>query len=74
MVVKPIIQSSGDLVPDITANTLTVRLHGLSTPRHNKAAAEPAKILTDTETVLPAQISGLSLKLLQQHATRGKEV
>lgn len=53
MLVKQIIQTSADIVPDITNNTLTVCLHTLSTPRHNEAAAQLAKLLTETETVFP---------------------
>lgn len=53
MLVKQIIQTSADITPDITNNTLTVCLHTLSTPRHNAAATELAKLLTGTETVFP---------------------
>lgn len=53
MLVKEIIQSDADLIPDYGNNTLTVRLHTLSTPRANRAAMELCKILNDTETVYP---------------------
>jgi hypothetical protein len=53
MLIKQIIQTSADIIPDVTNNTLTVCLHTLSTPGHNIAAAELAKLLTETETVFP---------------------
>jgi len=53
MLVKEIIQSDADLIPDYNNNTLTVRLHTLSTPRANLAAMELCNILNDTETVYP---------------------
>ena len=53
MLVKEIIQSDADLIPDYGNNTLTVRLHTLSTPRANHAVMELCKILNDTETVYP---------------------
>lgn len=53
MLVKEIIQSDADLIPDYGNNTLTVRLHTLSTPRANRAVMQLCKILNDTETVYP---------------------
>ena len=53
MLVKEIIQSDADLIPDYGNNTLTVRLHTLSTPRANRAVTELCKILNETETVYP---------------------
>jgi hypothetical protein len=53
MLVKEIIKSDADLVPDYTNNTLTVVLHCLSTPRANRAAAELCNILNASETLYP---------------------
>ena len=53
MLVKEIIKSDADLLPDHGIKTLTVRLHSLSTPRANDAAKELCKILNETETVFP---------------------
>jgi hypothetical protein len=53
MLVKEIIKSDADLVPNQEAKILTVRLHSLSTPRANDAAKELCKILNETETVFP---------------------
>lgn len=62
MLVKQIIQSPADMIPDEQNNTLTICLHALSTPRHNKAVAELAKILTDTETIFPGTNTRLIFK------------
>lgn len=53
MLVKEIIQSDADLIPDYQDNVLTVRLHSLSTPRANRAAAQLCKILNETDTIYP---------------------
>lgn len=60
MLVKEIIKSDADLLPDQQAKTLTVRLHSLSTPRANSAAKELCGILNDTETRFP----GTDLRLV----------
>ena len=53
MLVKEIIKSDADLIPDYKNKTLTVRLHSLSTPRANKAVLELCKVLNETETLYP---------------------
>lgn len=53
VLVKEIINSDADLIPDYTNNTLTVKLHSLSTPRANKAVQKICKTLTETETIYP---------------------
>ncbi len=58
--VKNIIASDADLIPDYIDKTLTVRLHSLSTPRDNQAVKELCPILNDTETLYP----GTDLKLV----------
>ena len=60
MVVKQIIGSNADLIPDYENNTLTVVLHSLSANRFNHAVAELAILLNQTETVFP----GTNLKLI----------
>lgn len=59
MLVKQIIQNNADLFPDYVNKILTVRLHTLSAPRYNKAAAKLAETLNQTETIFP----GTDLKL-----------
>jgi hypothetical protein len=53
MLVKEIIKSDADLIPDHTGKKLTVRLHSLSTPRANAAVKELCNILNETETLFP---------------------
>jgi hypothetical protein len=60
MLVKEIIKSDADLIPDYNNNTLTVVLHCLSTPRANRAAENLCDILNATETIYP----GTELKLI----------
>lgn len=54
MLVKEIIKSDADMIPDYEAKTLSIRLHSLSTPRANLAAKELCTILNDTRTIYPA--------------------
>jgi hypothetical protein len=53
MLVKQIIQNNADLLPDYENKTLTVKLHTLSAPRFNAAAAKLAETLNQTETIFP---------------------
>ena len=53
MLIKQIIQTSADLLPDLENNTLTVVLHSLSAPRFNQAAEKLAALLTETQTIFP---------------------
>lgn len=60
MLVKQIIQANADIYPDYSNNTLTVKLHSLSTPRFNQAVQYLALVLTESETYFP----GSPLKLI----------
>jgi hypothetical protein len=62
MLAKEIIQNDADLIPDYGNNTLTVRLHTLSTPRANRAVRQLCKILNDSETIYP----NTNLKLIYE--------
>ena len=53
MVVKQIIQANADVVPDYKNKTLQVILYSLSANRYNRAAAELAGLLNQTETTFP---------------------
>ncbi len=53
MVVKQIIQSAADIVPDFDNHILKVKLHHLSAPRYNRAASKLAELLNETQTVFP---------------------
>lgn len=60
MLIKQIINSNADLLPDYLNNTLTITLHSLSAQRFNKAAYELANLLNETETQFP----GTHLKMI----------
>jgi len=53
MVVKQIIQSAADIIPDFENNILNVKLHHLSAPRYNRAASQLAELINETQTVFP---------------------
>ena len=63
--VKSIIKSRGDMCPDYTQKTLTIKLYTLSNPRDNRALEKLCELLTDSETVYP----GTELKLIYKLAT-----
>jgi hypothetical protein len=58
--VRQVLSSAVDLRPDPVAKTLTVRLHGLSSPGHDAALRHLCAELTATETIYP----GTELRLI----------
>lgn len=60
MLVKQIIESNADMIPDYQENTLTVILYSLSANRYNFAANKLAEILNQTETKFP----GTNLRMI----------
>jgi len=50
---KEIFTSDADMIPDYQNQTLTIRLHSLSTPRANQAVKKLCEFLNQTETVYP---------------------
>lgn len=60
MVVKQIIQSNADLIPNYKENTLTVKLYSLAAKRYNEAVKSIIHILNDSETIFP----GTKLKMV----------
>lgn len=60
--VRQILCSAADLIPDQSAQTLTVRLHAMSSPIHDAALQHLCAELNATETPFP----GTSLRLLFQ--------
>ena len=63
--VKSIINSTGDIVPDYLQKTLTIKIYTLATPRDNLALEKLCELLTDSETIYP----GTELKLIYKLAT-----
>ena len=65
--VRQVFQSAVDLRPDPQNQTLTIRLHRLSTAAHDEALCHLCEELTATETVYP----GTALKMIYE-AVGGK--
>jgi len=63
--VKSIIFTKADLLPDYKNNSITVTLYALATKRDNNAIENICQILNDTETIYP----GTDLKLIYKTAT-----
>ena len=62
MVVKQIIHSNADVLPDYQNHTLTIRLYSLSANRYNKAVNQITQLLNETETTFP----GTNLRMVFQ--------
>jgi hypothetical protein len=65
LLVKSIIKTKGDILPDYQQKTLTVKLYTQSNPRNNRAAEKLCELLTDSETIYP----GTELRLIYKLAT-----
>ena len=52
-ILKEIFKTDADMIPDYQNNTLTIRLHSLSTPRANDAVKKLCEFLTQTQTLFP---------------------
>jgi len=62
MVVKQIIKSNADLIPDYQNQTLTIILYSLSAKRYNDAVGKILQHLNECETIFP----GTSLRMIFQ--------
>ena len=51
--VKSVIFSKADLIPDEVNKTLTVKLYSLVTKKDNLAVQKACELLNDTETIFP---------------------
>lgn len=65
LLIKSIIKTKGDLIPDYQNKTLTVKLYNQSTPRDNYALNKLCELLTDSDTIYP----GTELRLIYKLAT-----
>jgi small-conductance mechanosensitive channel len=63
--VKSIIKSKGNIVPDYQQKTLTIEMYTQSSPRNNRALEKLCRLLTDSETIYP----GTELRLIYKLAT-----
>ena len=73
MLIKQIITTNADIIPDAENKTLTIMLHSLSTPRFNKAANELAKVLTQTETIFPDTNLKIVFEITASESAKDKE-
>lgn len=65
MLVKNIIKSNINMIPDYNENTLTIELFSLSTPRENNAVKNICKILNEQNSIYP----NTNLRLIYKMAT-----
>ncbi len=63
--VKNLIKTRGNIIPDYINNTLTVELFSLATPRDNLAVRNVCNILNQSETIYP----GTELRMVYKTAT-----
>jgi hypothetical protein len=66
MLIKSIIYTPTDFIPDHIKNTLTIKWHALNTPKVNKLVNKLCKELNESETVYP----GTNLKLIYKTVLR----
>lgn len=52
-VIKEILKSDADIIPDYYNNTLTIIIHSLSNPRTNFVLEKLCEIINDTQTIYP---------------------
>jgi hypothetical protein len=53
MLIKELLQTDADILPNYKDNTLTITIHSLGTPRANKAIESLCVLLNETETNFP---------------------
>ena len=58
-ILQSIFQATADLIPDERRRTLTVRFHGLSSPRATRALRAPCEVVSAVDTCYP----GTALRL-----------
>lgn len=61
--VKSIIGSHGDILPDYTTNTLTVTIYSQANPRMNQALETTIELINQTETMYPGTNLVLNYKI-----------
>jgi chromosome segregation ATPase len=71
---RQIFVTEADLTPDLTANTLTVRLHHLTQAAHDQAIEKLLAELTATQTVFPGTNLTLVFELGSSRLHRDQEV
>jgi len=64
---QSVFQATADLLPDATAGTLTVRFHGLSSPRATRALSDLCEMVNATDTRYPGTRLRLRFQAPQCH-------
>lgn len=62
MLIKNIISTPADIIPNNSDKTLTIKLHSLNTPKNNELINQICKTLNETETIYP----GTNLRLIYE--------
>jgi len=73
MLVKQIIQTPADILPDQINKTLTITLHSLTNQRYNNALQKLVIILNESKAVFPAT-ELIMVSNLSHHNLRGSLV
>jgi hypothetical protein len=73
MLVKQIIKTPVDLIPDKKNNVLNITLYSLSSNRYNQAVFNLIDILNETETIFPGTNMKMVFKSTASIVTRGRE-
>jgi hypothetical protein len=62
MLIKQIISTPADIIPDYANNTLTIVIHTLSAPRFNEALQQLIATLNETQTTFPGTLLKMTFK------------
>ncbi len=60
---RQIFETEADLLPDLNAKTLTVRIHHLTQSAHDEVLGKLCSALNETQTVFPGTDLTLSFKI-----------
>jgi len=66
-VIKEILKSDADIIPDYHNNTITIKIHSLSTNRANFALQKLCDVINETETIYPETNLKLNFKTILNH-------
>jgi hypothetical protein len=71
---RQIFNNEVDLIPDLAANALTVRIHHLTQAAHDKAIAQLCSTLNETQTIFPGTNLILIFEIGSSGIPRDQEV
>jgi hypothetical protein len=73
-IIKEILKSDADIIPDYADNTLTIKIHSLSTNRANFALEKLCDIMNETQSIYPETNLKLIFKTVLNQSTCSQEV